>query len=61
MLAAGLSERTAASPNHSLRRGAPEPETRKVNRPSPRALAGQMLAYVDDCLPQEDRQAVESG
>jgi anti-sigma factor RsiW len=31
-----------------------------VNRPSRRALAGQMLAYVDDCLPPEDRQALEN-
>lgn len=31
-----------------------------MSRPSPRALAGQMLAYVDDCLPREDRQALES-
>jgi anti-sigma factor RsiW len=31
-----------------------------VNRPSRRAFAGQMLAYVDDCLPREDRQALES-
>jgi len=30
-----------------------------VNRASQRALAGQMLAYVDDCLPQQDRQALE--
>lgn len=31
-----------------------------MNRPSRRALAGQMLAYVDDCLPPEDRQALEN-
>jgi anti-sigma factor RsiW len=29
-----------------------------VNRP-PRALAGQMLAYVDDCLAPEERKALE--
>ncbi len=31
-----------------------------MSRPTRRALASQMLAYVDDCLPCGDRQALES-
>jgi len=30
-----------------------------VNRPPRGAFAAEMLAYVDNCLPQEDRQALE--